>query len=202
MGAVCAGLHGDHGVRLRTGVPVAGLRRQAVELADGTRLPADVVLAGIGATPNVEWLAGSGLEIAGGVVTDEAGATSLPAVVATGDCAMSFNRYAGRALRAEHWTHAFDHPATGVATLLGRPAPERPAVPYFWSDQYGVRIQFAGHREDGDTVRIVEGDTGQRSFLAVYERDGRPVAVLGMNQPKLFTRWRRQLRAPIPTAAP
>ncbi|MCU7727841.1 FAD-dependent oxidoreductase [Actinoplanes sp. KI2] len=205
MGAVCAGLHGDHGVRLLTGVPVAGLRKEAVELADGARLPADVVLVGIGARPNVEWLAGSGLAIADGVVTDESGATNLPNVVATGDCATSFNRYAGRAIRVEHWTHAFEQPATAVATLLaggGRRPPERPEIPYFWSDQYGVRIQFAGHREDGDAVRVVEGDTGQRSFLAVYERDGQPVAVLGMNQPKLFTRWRRQLRAPIPTAAP
>jgi len=210
MGAVCARLHDDHGVRLRTGVPVARLvgtaRAEAVELADGTRLPADLVLAGIGARPNVEWLAGSGLAISGGVVTDESGATSLPAVVATGDCAMSFNRHAGRAIRVEHWTHAFEQPATAVATLLaggGRHPPGRPAVPYFWSDQYGVRIQFAGHREDGDTVRIVEGDTEQRSFVAVYERDGRPVAVLGMNQSKIFTRWRRQLSAPgpVPSAA-
>lgn len=209
MGAACGRLHGDHGVRLRTGVPVARLigttRAEAVELADGTRLPADLVVAGIGARPNVEWLVGSGLTIAGGVVTDEAGATNLPAVVATGDCAMSFNRHAGRAVRVEHWTHAFEQPATAVATLLagGRsPAPSRPDVPYFWSDQYGVRIQFAGHREDGDTVRIVEGDLEQRSFLAVYERHGRPAAVLGMDQPKLFTRWRRRLQAPIPTAAP
>ena len=204
MGAVCAGLHGDHGVRLRTGIPVGGLigtaRVEAVELADGTRLPADVVVVGIGARPNVEWLAGSGLAIDGGVVTDEAGATSLPNVVAAGDCATSFHRHVGRAIRFEHWTHAFEQPAAAVASLLGRVPPGRPAEPYFWSDQYGVRIQFAGHREDGDTVRIVEGDTGQRSFLAVYERDGQPVAVLGMNQPKLFTRWRRQLRAPIPTA--
>jgi 3-phenylpropionate/trans-cinnamate dioxygenase ferredoxin reductase subunit len=211
MGAVCARLHGDHGVRLRTGVPVARLigtaRAEAVELADGTRLPADVVLAGIGARPNVEWLAGSGLAISGGVVTDEAGATNLPNVVAAGDCAMSFNRHVGRPIRFEHWTHAFEQPATAAATLLAggdRHPPDRPAIPYFWSDQYGVRIQFAGHREDGDTVRIVEGDPEQRAFLAVYERDGRPVAVLGMNQPKLFTRWRRQLLAPGPlkTAAP
>ena len=202
MGAVCAGLHGDHGVRLLTGVPVAGRNGDAVELADGTLLPADIVLAGVGAQPNVEWLAGSGLTVDGGVVTDEAGATNLPNVVATGDCATSFNRHAGRAIRVEHWTHAFEQPAAAVATLLGRVVPDRPNVPYFWSDQYGVRIQFAGHREDGDTVRIVEGDTEQRSFLAVYERDGRPVAVLGMNQPKLFTRWRRQLRAPISSPAP
>ena len=202
MGAVVAGLHGDHGVRLLTGVPVAGRNGDAVELADGTLLPADIVLAGVGAQPNVEWLAGSGLTVDGGVVTDEAGATNLPNVVATGDCATSFNRHAGRAIRVEHWTHAFEQPAAAVATLLGRVVPDRPNVPYFWSDQYGVRIQFAGHREDGDTVRIVEGDTEQRSFLAVYERDGRPVAVLGMNQPKLFTRWRRQLRAPISSPAP
>ena len=75
------------------------------------------------------------------------------------------------------------------------------AVPYFWSDQYGVRIQFAGHRRDGDAVRVIEGDPDDRSFLAAYERDGRTVAVLGMNQPKLFTRWRRQLHAPDPAGA-
>lgn len=199
MGAVCAGLHADHGVRLLTGVPVARLtgsgRAEAVELADGTRLPADVVLAGIGAQPDVEWLAGSGLTLAGGVVTDASGATNLPTVVATGDCAVSYSPYAGRAVRAEHWTHAFEQPAAAVATLLGGTG-RAPGVPYFWSDQYGVRLQFAGHREHGDTVRVVEGDPAQRSFLAVYERHGQPVAVLGMNQTRLFTRWRRQLRVP------
>jgi len=211
MGAACARLHGDHGVRLRTNAAVRrlagdGTRVDAVELADGTRLPADVVLVGIGARPNVEWLAGSGLAIDDGVVTDESCATNLPGVVATGDCASSASPYAGRAVRSEHWTHAFEQPATAAATLLAgasRVTAERPAVPYFWSDQYGVRIQFAGHRTEGDAVRIVEGDPEQRSFLAVYERHGQPVAVLGMNQPKLFTRWRRQLRAasPVPTAA-
>jgi NADPH-dependent 2,4-dienoyl-CoA reductase/sulfur reductase-like enzyme len=77
-----------------------------------------IALVGIGAQPNVEWLAGSGLEISRGVLTDESGATNLPAVVATGDCAMSFNRHAGRAIRVEHWTNAFEHPSTAVATLL------------------------------------------------------------------------------------
>lgn len=210
MGAVCARLHGDHGVRLLTGAAVARLigagRVEAVELADGTRLPADVVLVGIGARPNVEWLADSGLEISGGVVTDAACATGLPGVVATGDCAVAFSPHAGRAVRSEHWTHAFEQPATAAATLLagGTGGPRTPAIPYFWSDQYGVRIQLAGHREDGDTVEIVEGDPEQRSFLAVYQRHGQPVAVLGMNQPKLFTRWRRRLLAanPEPILAP
>ncbi|HEV7896863.1 MAG TPA: FAD-dependent oxidoreductase [Planosporangium sp.] len=204
MGSACAGLHADHGVRLLTGTGVARLvgsgRVEAVELADGTRLPADVVVVGIGAQPNVEWLAGSGLEIAGGVVTDAAGATNLPGVVATGDCAASFSPYAAGVVRTEHWTHAHEQPAAAVATLLGARR-EHTAVPYFWSDQYGVRIQFAGHRAEGDTVRVVEGDPDHRSFLALYERDGRPVAVLGMNQPKLFTRARRQLRTPDPAVA-
>jgi NADPH-dependent 2,4-dienoyl-CoA reductase/sulfur reductase-like enzyme len=207
MGAVCAGLHADHGVRLLTGTRVARLtgtdRVELVELVDGTRLPTDLVVVGIGGQPNVEWLVGSGVEIDGGVVTDAAGATNLPGVVATGDCAASFSPYAGGVVRSEHWTHALEQPATAVATLLGTPPSGRSpsAVPYFWSDQYGVRIQFAGHRTDGDTVRIVEGEPDDRSFLAVYERDGRPVAVLGMDQAKLFTRWRRLLRVPDPAPA-
>jgi NADPH-dependent 2,4-dienoyl-CoA reductase/sulfur reductase-like enzyme len=206
LGSVCAGLHADHGVRLLTGTAVARLvgspRVEAVELTDGTRLPADVVVVGIGARPNVEWLADSGLEIRGGVVTDAGCATNLPGVVATGDCAASFHPYAGGIVHSEHWTNALEQPATAVATLLGDHR-EYTTLPYFWSDQYGVRIQFAGHRSDRDTVRIVEGDPDQRSFLAVYERDGRPVAVLGMDQPKLFTRWRRRLSAPdaAPAAA-
>ncbi|WP_239170416.1 NAD(P)/FAD-dependent oxidoreductase [Actinoplanes xinjiangensis] len=178
MGEIVSRLHGDHGVRLLTGLPVTGLtgtdRIEAVELADGTRLPADLVVAGIGAIPNVEWL-----ESAGGL----AAATSVPGVVATGDCTGS-----------QHWTFALEHPATAVAELLGTDPPVT-KPPYFWSDQYGVMIQFAGHHAPGDTVRIVEGDPERRSFLAVYERDGQPSAVLGLNQPKLFTRWRRQLRS-------
>ncbi|HZH21092.1 MAG TPA: FAD-dependent oxidoreductase [Geodermatophilus sp.] len=205
MGGVCAGLHAEHGVRLLTGTGVAGLtgtsRMQVVELADGRRLPADVVVVGIGALPNVEWLAGSGLDLRDGVVTDERGATSLPGVVAVGDCAAAWSPALGRPVRTEHWTHALEQPATAVAALLGSDVPVPPAVPYFWSDQYGVRIQFAGCRREGDEVRVVEGSCADRSFLAVYERDGRPVAVLGVDQPRLFTRWRRQLRTAVPAGA-
>ncbi|WP_448640370.1 NAD(P)/FAD-dependent oxidoreductase [Geodermatophilus sp. URMC 63] len=202
MGTVCAGLHADHGTHLLTGTGVARLvgapRVEAVELADGRRLPADVVVVGIGAVPNVEWLAGSGVPLADGVVTDARGGTGLPGVVAVGDCAATWSAEAGRAVRSEHWTHALEQPATAVAALLGD-EPSGPApVPYFWSEQYGSRIQFAGSRRDGDAVRVLEGDLAERSFLAVYEREGRPVAVLGVDQPRLFTRWRRQLRAAEP----
>ncbi|MGY1593641.1 NAD(P)/FAD-dependent oxidoreductase [Geodermatophilus sp. SYSU D00708] len=203
MGAVCAGLHADHGTRLLVGTGVAGLvgtaRVEAVELTDGTRLPADVVVVGIGALPNVEWLADSGVALGNGVLTDARGATNTPGVVAVGDCAAVWSAAAERHVRTEHWTHALEQPATAVATLLGAGEPAATPVPYFWSDQYGARIQFAGSRREGDVARVVEGSCADRSFLVVYERDGQPVAVLGMNQPRLFTRWRRQLRSAVPT---
>ncbi len=204
MGAVCAELHADHGARLLTGTGVAGLvgtdRVEAVQLADGTRLSADVVVVGIGAAPNVEWLADSGVALGNGVLTDARGATNLPGVVAVGDCAATWSDTAERHVRIEHWTNALEQPATAVATLLGTGQPAPTPVPYFWSDQYGARIQFAGSRREGDVPRVVEGSCADRSFLAVYERDSEPVAVLGMNQPRLFKRWRRQLRSTVATS--
>ena len=198
MGRVCAALHADHGTRLLTGTGVAGLDGNGhvtgVRLLDGRSLPADVVLVGIGAQPNVEWLAGSGLDLSGGIATDARGAASIPGVVAAGDCAAPWSETAGRHVRFEHWTGALEQPSAAVAALLGADAAASPRIPYFWSDQYGVRIQFAGTRGPDDKLRVVEGDVAARSFLAVYERDDAPVAVLGMNQSRLFARWRRQLR--------
>lgn len=205
MGRVCAELHADHGVTLHTGVGVARLagkhRVSAVHLADGREIPADVVVVGIGARPCVDWLAGSGLTLDNGVVTDEHCATALPGVVAVGDCARAYNTYARGHLRIEHWTNALQQPAVAVGTLLGRRVDPPPltAVPYFWSDQYGARVQFAGHRFDGDQVDVIDGDTAARSFVAVYRRAGRPVAVLAMNQPRTFGRWRRELAADAAT---
>jgi NADPH-dependent 2,4-dienoyl-CoA reductase/sulfur reductase-like enzyme len=193
-------LHADHGVRLITGVSVqrilAASRVHSVELSDGRQIPADVVVVGIGAVPNIEWLAGSGLQLADGVVTDAACATGLPEVVAVGDVAASYSVHHHERHRSEHWTNALEQPVTAAATLLGAPRPHL-AVPYFWSDQYGVRIQFAGTFREGDTVRVIEGDLDRRSFFALYERGDLLVGVLGMNQPKLFTRWRRQLLRPV-----
>jgi NADPH-dependent 2,4-dienoyl-CoA reductase/sulfur reductase-like enzyme len=198
MGAVCGALHADHGVRLLTGVGVAGLvgedRVRAVDLLDGTRLPADVVVVGVGAQPNVEWLAGSGLDVAGGVATDATCATTAPGVVAVGDCARSYDVHARRPVRIEHWTHALQQPATAAATLLGASAPYT-GLPYFWSEQYGLQIQLVGSRAEGDVVSVVDGSIEERSFVATYEREGRLVAVLGVGATGPFSRWRRTLRA-------
>jgi NADPH-dependent 2,4-dienoyl-CoA reductase/sulfur reductase-like enzyme len=205
LGATVARLHTEHGTRLLCGAPVAGLigsdRVTGVDLADGRRLAADVVVVGIGAIPNIEWLRDSPLELANGVVCDEGGATSIPNVVAVGDCAAWHEPSVGWPHRVEHWTGALERPAVAVATLLaggrhnGRPV----KPPYFWSDQYNRRIQFAGIADPGDEITFEVGGPRDVSFLAVYRRGGEPVAVLGVDQPKLFTRWRRQLACvPVP----
>jgi hypothetical protein len=99
--------------------------------------------------------------------------------------------------RIEHWTGALERAAVAVQALLDEDAPQQPVKPpYFWSDQHGVKLQFAGHSAGYDRLEIEAGDPLTHSFLAVYYREGAPVAVLGMNQPRLFTKWRRGLAAP------
>ncbi|KQX65070.1 FAD-dependent oxidoreductase [Streptomyces sp. Root1310] len=201
MGGIVSGLHADHGVRLLCGVGVKGLsgerRVDAVLLEDGRSVPADIVVVGVGARPCVEWLEGSGVELDNGVRCGADGRTALAGVVAVGDCANWYDPRAGAHRRVEHWTGARERPDAAVATLLagGAVAPGVPRPPYFWSDQYGVRIQFAGHAAGADSVTVEEGAVDERNVLAVYRRAGAPVAVLGMNQPRLFTRWRKQLAA-------
>lgn len=198
MGAVVAALHTDHGVRLLCGAGVKGLsgerRVTAVLLEDGRSVPADTVVVGVGARPCVEWLEGSGVALDNGVKCEADGRSSVAAVVAVGDCANWYDPRTGGHRRVEHWTGALERPAVAVAALLAHGAgePGVPRPPYFWSDQYGVRIQFVGHAAGADEVTVEEGSTGDRSFLAVYRRAGRPVAVLAMDQPRLFTRLRKQ----------
>ncbi|MFH9224196.1 NAD(P)/FAD-dependent oxidoreductase [Streptomyces lydicus] len=195
MARICAALHTDHKVTLRTGTGVSRLhgagpddRLTAVELSDGRLLPADVVVVGIGVRPHTAWLEGSGLPLDDGVVCDAGGVTPLPHIVAVGDVARTDGS------RAEHWTSATEQAAVAVRNLLaGSTVATHRALPYFWSDQYGVRIQFAGRRAPGDTPRLVEGSPDDRSFLACYERDGRTTAVLALNRPRPFMRLRREL---------
>ncbi|MFI8220923.1 NAD(P)/FAD-dependent oxidoreductase [Streptomyces sp. NPDC085932] len=206
MAAVCAALHRRGGADLVTGTGVAGLRGtvtvSGVELTDGRTLPADIVIVGIGVTPDTSWLAGSTLALRDGVLCDDGCVTALPQVVAVGDVA----RVGG--VRAEHWTSATQQPRVAVTNLLaGRTVATADAVPYFWSDQYGARIQFAGRRGDGDTVRVTEGELSdgapaEGGFLARYERDGRTTAVLAVDRPRPFMRARRELTRETAVAVP
>ncbi|SEM71984.1 NAD(P)/FAD-dependent oxidoreductase [Streptacidiphilus jiangxiensis] len=203
MGRVCASLHADHGVRLLCGVGVAGLdegdgRVTGVRLADGRLVPADVVVVGVGARPATDWLAGSGLDLDDGVLCDAGCATNIPGVVAVGDVARCLDLFTGRHTRVEHWTSAVEQPRTAARTLLtGVSTPAPATAPYFWSDLYRSRIQFAGHLLPGDEPQVVEGDLDDRRFAAVYRRGDRAVAVLAVDQPKAFGRLRRVL---IPAA--
>ncbi|HEY0643070.1 MAG TPA: FAD-dependent oxidoreductase, partial [Nocardioides sp.] len=173
MGLVCSSLHADHGVRLLCGTGVAGFtgngRVTGVQLADGRLLPADIVVAGVGVRPATDWLAGSGVQADDGVVCDAGCASSVPGVVAVGDVARCPNPFTGRHARIEHWTNATEQAKTAARTLLsGVSAPAPVSAPYFWSDQYRVRIQLAGHVAPGDRPELLEGDLDSRSFTAVY----------------------------------
>lgn len=204
MGLVCSSLHSDHGVGLLCGTGVAGLtgngRVTGVRLTDGRVLPADVVVVGVGVRPATDWLAGSGVQVDDGVVCDAGCATGVPGVVAVGDVARCPNPFTGRHARIEHWSNATEQATTAARTLLsGVSAPAPVTAPYFWSDQYQVRIQLAGHVAPGAEPQVVDGDLDSRSFTAVYRRKDTPVAVLSLNQPKLFNRLRRTL---APAAVP
>lgn len=201
LGEVCGRLHTGHGVRLITGHGVAGLvtaerRVRAVRLDDGRELPADLVVAAIGVRPNTEWLAGSGLAVDDGVVTDAGWMTALPTVVAVGDVARH-RVLGGRGaptVRHEHWTSAAGSAGVAAANLLaGRHTGHGSGDGYFWSDQYGVRIQFAGSVAPTDDVRVVEGTLDDHAFLATYHRNGVTTGVLAMNRARAFTRARRGL---------
>ncbi|MFE0106489.1 NAD(P)/FAD-dependent oxidoreductase [Streptomyces sp. NPDC059009] len=222
LAAVCAGLHRRGGVRLLTGVGVAALRGSAVrhgegaravrmestqavrqvELTDGRTLPADVVVIGIGASPNTAWLRGTSLVLDDGVVCDAGCLTEVPQVAAVGDVA----RVGG--VRAEHWTSATEQPRVAVRNLLAGHTVETVSRPsYFWSDQYGSRLQFAGRRGDGATVRVMEGrsdgaglpvlgEEGGEGFLVSYESGGAVTGVLAVDRPRGFARARRVLGRP------
>ncbi|MFD5388105.1 NAD(P)/FAD-dependent oxidoreductase [Streptomyces sp. NPDC127074] len=205
MARVCAGLHARGGATLLCGTGVGGLcgsgRVTGVELTDGRVLPADVVVVGVGVRPVTGWLEGSGLALDDGVRCDAGCVTALPNVVAVGDVARLAQPGTSRTVRAEHWTSGMLQGAVAARNLLaGSTVEPFEALPYFWSDQYGARIQYAGRRAPGDTVRIAEGDPADGGgFLAVYERGGISTAALGVDRPRPFMRLRRELsRAPQP----
>jgi NADPH-dependent 2,4-dienoyl-CoA reductase/sulfur reductase-like enzyme len=212
MGAVMGDLHRDHGVDLRLGVGVAGFegdeRVERVRLADDSVVAADLVVVGIGVTPNTGWLEGSGLALDDGVVCD---ATTLaaPGVVAAGDVARWPSHRFGELMRVEHWDNAItmgEHAARRLVAedafvpperSSGRPAPEEgpratayDPVPWFWSDQYDRKIQLAGRSSGADEVKVVDGSTDERRFVALYRRGDRLVGALAMNRPRLLVTYR------------
>ena len=201
LGKVWTDLHERNGVRVRCGARVAAIEGdhgqvQRVRLVDGTVLPADLVVVGIGAVPNTGWLATSGLDLAGGVVCDEYLAASAPGIYAAGDVARFANPvFDGERMRLEHWTTAIEQAVAAagnaVADLRGEPRRPFGTVPYFWSDCYDSRIQFVGLPSAEEIQVVVGGDRDQGGLLAVYRRGDRLIGALGMNNARLITVCRR-----------
>jgi NADPH-dependent 2,4-dienoyl-CoA reductase/sulfur reductase-like enzyme len=171
-------------------------------LSDGSTIDAQLVVVGIGVTPNVAWLEGSGVAIGDGVECDATCASSVPNIVAAGDIARWPNRFSGLRARVEHWTHAVEQSAHAAKRLLHGPAFSEAfsPVPYFWSDQHGVKIQFAGTArfdvsggEEADEVRVVEGSLAERKLVALYGRKDRVVGVLALGKPARLVHYRKRI---------
>jgi NADPH-dependent 2,4-dienoyl-CoA reductase/sulfur reductase-like enzyme len=197
MGGLCAGLHADHGVALRCGVTVSRVegngRVERVVLSDGTTLDTDVLLVAVGVKPNTDWLEGSGLELRNGVVCDATLNAGHPAVYAAGDVARWHNDLFGREMRVEHWTNADEQGVHAAESLLaGAAAHPFLGLNYVWSDQYGLRIQFAG--TVADDVEVVDGSIDDRRLLAWYRHEGTIVGAVGIDSPKLLAKSRRLIR--------
>jgi NADPH-dependent 2,4-dienoyl-CoA reductase/sulfur reductase-like enzyme len=202
VGGLCADLHRDHGTALRLGVGVAGLeggrRVQRVRLTDGTAVEADVVVVGIGVAPVVDWLDGSGLVLDNGVVCDpwcRAEGVADGSVVAAGDVARWYHPGFDELMRVEHWTNAIEQGAYAARSVLGLVDASEPfaPVPYFWSDQYDVKIQFVGRAAATDEVVLEEGGFEERKFLVSYRRGDRLVGALSCNMPARIMAWRSMI---------
>lgn len=191
VGGHMRGWYAEAGVELRTGTPVAGVEPGAVLLADGSRLRAGAVLVAVGARPATGWLGGSGVELGrqGAVLADDRLRTAVPGVLAVGDC-VSFpsGRY-GERLLVHHWDNALQGPRVAAANMLGGDERYDP-VPYFWSEQFGRFVQYAGHHPVADAT-LLRGDPSGAAWTVCWLRDGALVALLAVGRPRDLTQGRR-----------
>ncbi|GKQ40767.1 NAD(P)/FAD-dependent oxidoreductase, partial [Streptomyces sp. A012304] len=195
--------HEDSGVRILTGTgvwAVEGAGRAERVVTDQGSLPADLVVYGIGAVPRDELARDAGLTVDDGVIVDEQlRSVTDPRISAVGDCARHPHPYAAGLVRLESVQNATDQGALVGRRIAGSPAPYR-SLPWFWSDQGGIKLQIAGLRTDTDEVRVVPGDSPGR--LAAYAfRDGRLVAVETLNWPAEHLAARRLLEQQAPVSA-
>lgn len=196
VGGWFADLHLTEGVRVMTATMLEGARGngrvEELILAGGETVACDAVVVGVGTAPATAWLRGSGLEETG-VRTDTSGRTALPGVFAAGDASVPFDPRFGAHARTEHWDAAAWQGAAAAKAMLGE-YPGTPPLPSFWSDQYGLRIQYVGHAHHADGV-VVEGNPGERDFEAVFTRGGVPVAGLAVGRPRAIPVLRKRIES-------
>jgi 3-phenylpropionate/trans-cinnamate dioxygenase ferredoxin reductase component len=183
---VFAGLHREHGVDLRCGVQVseitgAGGRADGVRLTDGSHVAADVVIVGVGITPNTQLAEVAGLETGNGVVVGAGLRSSDPDIFAAGDVAYAYHPLLGRHIRVEHWYNALHQPQTAARAMLGQDV-AYDHVPYFYTDQYDLGMEYAGYVEPGGYDQVVfRGDVDKREFIAFWLAGGRVLAGMNVN---------------------
>ena len=184
VGKVYAAIHRDHGADIRTGTQIkewhrSGGRVTGVTLSDGTREDADIVLIGVGIDPNLDLPKALNLPIEGGGVPTDEGLRASDRVFVAGDIALHRHPLLGRAIRVEHWEVAKGQGRGVAAAIAGGDAPYT-KIPYFWSDQYDVSLEYRGHAS-GEDRAVWRGDVEGRAFSVFYLRGGHVDAVLSMN---------------------
>lgn len=192
-----AAVHAAHGVEVRSGASVTHVEAAGVELADGTCLAADVVVACVGSVPTTGWLEGSGVPLDDGVLCAE-DCSAAPGVVAAGDVARWFNPAYGRLMRVEHRTNATMQGAHAARTLLAELDGGRGAayfsVPYAWSHQFDTRIQLHGAALENDETELVAGTEASGSFIVAHRAQDRLIGIIGVNAALRDLRpWQRQV---------
>jgi NADPH-dependent 2,4-dienoyl-CoA reductase/sulfur reductase-like enzyme len=203
VAAPMAGWYADAGAVLRTHARVERVEPGVVLLDDGSRLPADAVVVGIGARPATAWLAGSGIELGphGEIVADEHLRSTVPDVYAVGDCASFPSGRYGERLLVHHWDNALQGPRTVAVNIVGSAAGEAPAVydpvPYFWSEQFGRFVQYAGHHAAADTT-LWRGDPSGPAWTVCWLRGERLVALLAVGRPRDLAQGRRLIESGVP----
>ncbi|MGW4702752.1 oxidoreductase C-terminal domain-containing protein, partial [Streptomyces sp. NPDC004285] len=170
-----------------------------VVLADGRELAADAVVVGIGARPATGWLTGSGIALdpGGAVTADDRLRTSLPDVYAVGDCASFPSARYGERLLVHHWDNALQGPRAVAAAITGAADAPYDPVPYFWSEQFGRFVQYAGHHADADEL-LWRGDPADDAWSVLWLRAGVPVALLAVGRPRDLAQGRRLIEAAVP----
>ena len=203
IGELVGRLHADHGVSLRCGTGVrrflgASGRVVGVELADGSTVNADLVVVAVGASPAVDWLTGSGLQLGNGIECDTQ-CRAAPGVYSAGDIACWHNNHFDTRMRLEHRMNATEQAMAVAGNLLGADKDFAP-IPYFWSDQYEARIQAYGIFPEGAEITVLHGQPADRKFVAGYGHQGKTVGVLGWNSPRELRRLRQLVvdRTPWP----
>ena len=181
VATVFADLHTGHGVDLRCGVAVAGIRAEpgAVLLGEGTEIAADVIVVGVGVAPNDALARAAGLAVDNGILVDEHLRTSDPDITAAGDVANAAHPLLGRPIRVEHWANASHQPVVAARTMLGQDA-TYDRLPFFFTDQYDLGMEYTGHAPDHDEV-VIRGDLAAREFIAFWLADGRVQAGMNVN---------------------